>query len=145
MARMKTWKYLIIGLGVAVIIAVLIGITNLTQEVKERQTAKHWLQKAEKNAGSTTTLKDAYEWFVDNGFEVMVWNPHQDQGWVGYERKDTKDDDTTHFYHIVQGSRLLTEKSFLSNVSWIDLKFRFDSKKNFQNIEFTIRTYPLPK
>lgn len=145
MAKKRPRKWFLIGLGVVVIIALLQGITNLTVEIKERQTAKHWLQKAEKSAGSTTTFKDAHQWLVDNEFKVMTWNPHQDQGWVAGEREYTKDDETTHLHYIVQGSRLLTEKSFLSDASWIDLKFKFDPEHNFQNIEFTIRTYALPQ
>lgn len=145
MVKKRTWKWFLIGLGVVVIIALPQGVTNLTVEIKERQTAKHWLQKAEKSAGSTTTFKDAYQWLVDNEFKVMMWNPHQDQGWVAGEREYTKDDETTHLHYIVQGSRQLTKKSFLSDASWIDLKFRFDPEHKFQDVNFIIRRYPLPR
>lgn len=143
MTGKRTRKWFLIGFVVVVIVALLLGVTNLVIELKERQTAKHWLQKAEESTGSTTTFNDAYQWLVDNEFEVIMWNPHQNQGWVGYGREDKKGDETT--YYIVQGSKSLTGKSFLSDASWIDLKFKFDPEHNFQNIEFTIRTYALPQ
>ena len=122
-----------------------IRIQRAIKEIQEGQVSKYWLQKAEKIAGSATTLEDAYQWLIDNEFKVLMWNPHKDRGWIGCGRRYTKDDETTHISYIVQGSMQLTEKSFLSDASWVDLIFRFDSEKNFQDVGFITRTYDLPK
>ena len=142
MAGKGNRKWFLIGLVLVVTAGLLLAVNDLVIELKEKQTAKQWLKKAEKSADSTTTFNDTYQWLVDNEFEVIVWKPHKDQGWISSESLITKYSKTT--YYIVQGSKLLTEKSFLSDASWIDLKFKFDLEHNFQNIGFIIRRYPLP-
>jgi hypothetical protein len=132
-------KFTLFLMGFAVILVMALFLAKFLTDVQAGQDAKRWLANAQQDTGSTTTPDDVRQWLVDNGFDVMVWNPHQERGWIGYEHKDDEA-----IYYVVQGSRPLIQGGLLSDASWLDLRFRFSLDRNFQDVESGIRGYALP-
>src|SRR5262249_6365223 len=62
---------------------------------------------------------DAKQWLASNGFHVVVWNPHDPNGFVGTE------DSMDGVYLIVMGQRQIRHDSWLAEPMWLNLTFRF--------------------
>ncbi|AQT68141.1 hypothetical protein STSP2_01296 [Anaerohalosphaera lusitana] len=100
-----------------------------------QQETTRWYAKAITAFNDETTPEDARDWLTDNGFELMIWNPNAQKGWIG--KQTVQQPDSTSDYYLVQGSKPLSEDI------WLDIKFTFDTDLIPQKARYNTRTHPI--
>lgn len=123
-------KYWIFGLfGVYVCLGMAREAYRFLDERAVRREAEQWRSLAAAATTPAFDYADARQWLEDNGFRVVIWNPHVPDGYVGREETSAGPK-----HWIVLGQRNARRGNWLVRSSWLDARFRFTESGHFQEI-----------
>jgi hypothetical protein len=130
----------------AVCVAIMAVTWNAAKSFAERrdeEQAKIWGQFAHASVVATgMTVETACRWLQDHEFDVVMWDPHKERGWLGQGHSDyvRKRSD----YLVIWATRRQSRGGIFSTPSWIDLELEFTLDGRFTNAHAKLRRYSLP-
>jgi hypothetical protein len=95
--------------------------------------AEHARAEALASASPAMVPADAREWLESNGFQVVIWNPHDPNGFVGLREHDAGNQRSKNL--IVEGQRQVRQEGWMVEPKWLNLTFLFTLDGKFQDVE----------
>ncbi len=110
----------------AVMLALISGLQELYLYISNRSIQREsaeWLTKAIQASSSDTKFDDARSWLTSNGFEILVWNPHSERGFIG-ERQVCKNGSEARYLCVI-GQRCTRTEGIMHDPAWATVVFLF--------------------
>jgi hypothetical protein len=125
-----------------VVLYVLAGLASMAYRFLDRRAvardADDARSAATASASPATTPDDARRWLETNGYRVILWNPHDPRGFVGYQSGTGGD------FVIVQGQRQIRHGKWVGKPTWLNVTFRFTFDRAFHDVEADQWPFPAP-